>query len=886
MARKPRKCAFREAYRLVDSAERRVCVFDNGLTAILQRHGVAPVVEVRVYVRGGSAFEGRWTGTGISHLLEHCITSDGTERRDEREMGRLGERLGGLINAYTTIDHICHHVGTTRENMSAAVEIFADYLIRPLLSKAVFEREMGVVQRELERDRDDPETQLEEMLYEVSYVGHPLQYPVIGHRSGLLSLTHEDILAYHRQLHVPDNIFVVIAGDIDLDEAASVVARHFDAMERRARYDMVLPPVRPFIAPARAIRSMSVESATTTLGWLTVRDGEGDDIALDLLASVLGDSETSRLAKALKWNRELAYDVGILHDSHWHSRGLMQVTVQCDAAKLDSVERAVLDVFANIEQSPVTAAELDRARRQTLTAVRMQRETASGAATQMGEDFLASGNVDYAKAYESRVAETTVDELMRAAKRYLRPNSFVSATVVPRKRISRRSTAPAQTVTALPRVLKLENGLTCVLQPLPAAGFTSAHATFIGGLATETIETNGVHPLAVQMLSRGTRHRTGDEISEIFAAKGSGLAAVSGLSQLSCGFTSLAEDFDVLLEVLADALLAPAFDAKELAKLKPTHCDSIARSEEDWNAELIQFARLKFFDHSPYRLPRLGTIANVNRFTSDDLFHAHRETVQGGNGVLSIAGRFDVDAVEARVRRHFGAMHASTSRRRLIVEPEPVRSTDRLFIKRSSDEREVAGLFVGFPGLQVSDVQHRASVAVMETMLAGYSLSGGRLFAALRGGDRDMVYEIAPAGLIGVLPGHIAFVAGCEPDRINEVYAIVRAELDALRAHRYDEEEIDRARNMVIMGELDQLQSSSEYAARAGLDELFGLGFDDSERFLNEIRGVNLDAVSAAVDAYLCPATIAVVTPSPDLVDFGIAPTQDVAIQPPVASAP
>lgn len=872
MPRKPRIRRVREAYRLIDTPDRRVCVFDSGLTAIVQRHDAAPVVEVRVYVRGGSAFEGRWSGTGISHLLEHVITSDGTERRDEREMGRIGESMGGLINAYTTTDHICHHVGTTRENLSTAVEVFSDLLIRPLLSRAVFEREMGVVQRELERDRDEPDTQLEEMLYEVAYIGHPLQYPVIGHRTGLISLTHDDVLAYHRQLHVPDNIFVVIVGDIDLDEAVEAVATHFEAMQRRARYDMVLPPVRPLIAPIRAVRPMPIESATMTMGWQTVRDGDPDDVALDLLSTVLGESENSRLSKALKWDRELAFDVSVLHDTHWHSPGLMQVTAQCDAAKMAAIEKAVLDVMSELEHSPITTAELERARCQNLTSLRFQRETATGAATQLGEDFLASGNVNYASAYESLVEEVTVDDLMRAAKRYVTPRAFVSAAVTPKRRSVRRSSASARAGGGSVERFELDNGLTCIVRAMPGSQFASANLAFVGGLLVESEESNGISPLVSQMLTRGTPTRTGDDIAEVFAARGSGLSAGSGLNQMSIAYISSLGDFEPLLEVMADVALRPAFQESEINKLRPSLCDVIVRNEEDWNSELVHFARRRFFEHSPYRRSRLGTVANVKRFSREDLLMAHGDIVHGGNGVLAIAGSVDPKAVEALVRRVFADMPASRARRYPAAPPEPAIVQDRLFVKRSSDEREVAGLFVGFPGLSVADIEHRAAVTVLETMLAGYSLSGGRLFAALRGGDRDMVYEVAPAGLIGVLPGYIAFVAGCEPDRISEVYQIVKGELDALRSGAFDVEEVDRARNMVIMGELDQLQSPSEYAARNGLDELFGLGYDDSERFLAEVRSVTPGQVRAAAEAYLGPATIAVVTPAPEAVDFGMSP--------------
>ena len=80
---------------MVDSAGRRVIVFSNGLTAILQRHSVLPVAAVRVYVRGGSAMEGPWTGTGISHLLEHVLTGDGTTRHSEAQLLALGDSVGG-----------------------------------------------------------------------------------------------------------------------------------------------------------------------------------------------------------------------------------------------------------------------------------------------------------------------------------------------------------------------------------------------------------------------------------------------------------------------------------------------------------------------------------------------------------------------------------------------------------------------------------------------------------------------------------------------------------------------------------------------------------------------------------------------------------------------
>jgi hypothetical protein len=78
-----------------------------------------------------------------------------------------------------------------------------------------------------------------------------------------------------------------------------------------------------------------------------------------------------------------------------------------------------------------------------------------------------------------------------------------------------------------------------------------------------------------------------------------------------------------------------------------------------------------------------------------------------------------------------------------------------------------------------------------------------------------MAYEVGSASLIGLEPGYIAFIAGCEPGRVSDVYSIMRSEIDALRGGRVDPPEVDRARSSVLIGELEQLQAPADYATRS-----------------------------------------------------------------------
>ena len=99
--------------------------------------------------------------------------------------------------------------------------------------------------------------------------------------------------------------------------------------------------------------------------------------------------------------------------------------------------------------------------------------------------------------------------------------------------------------------------------------------------------------------------------------------------------------------------------------------------------------------------------------------------------------------------------------------------------------------------------------------------------------------------------------------RVKQVCDVIREQIAGMRAGDFSDAELERARNMVVAGELDRLQSPGELAARMGVDEVVGLGAADWAAFLEEVRGVTCEAVIAAARQYLRRATIVVATPNP-----------------------
>jgi zinc protease len=259
-----------EDRRLVDAYDERVSILSNGLTVILKVHRAAPVVSVRMYCQTGSLYEQEYLGCGMSHLFEHLLHATTTTTRTEEESRLILDQIGGNTNAFTSYDVTCYYINTGREHLTTAVGLLGDWLTHPTWPQQSFEREWGVVQRELERDADNPARQLFQLTMETMYRVHPARFPIIGYKPVVQTLKKEDIVGYHARMYVPDRMQVCIVGDIDLDETLAVVAKEFPGFARRPVPNITLPAEPEMVSPRFASKRMKVEAALLNLAWPTI----------------------------------------------------------------------------------------------------------------------------------------------------------------------------------------------------------------------------------------------------------------------------------------------------------------------------------------------------------------------------------------------------------------------------------------------------------------------------------------------------------------------------------------------------------------------------------------------------------------------------------------
>lgn len=860
-----------ESHRIVDRPDERVSVLSNGLTVILKTHRTAPVVSAQLFCRTGSVYEQEFLGGGISHLLEHLLHGSATTTRSEAESREILNALGGNTNAYTSLDVTCYYINTGREHLEPAVNLLADWVTHPTFPQDAFDREWDVVQRELERDLDDAGRQMFYLMLETMYREHPARYPIIGHQPIVQTLTKEDIVGYYRRTYVPDNMLISIVGDIDLAETLAVVGREFAGLARRRMPTITLPEEPEMVTPRRAEKRMRVNAAMLQLCWPTIPLTHPDLYALDLLSHVLTQGESSRLARTIR-DAGLTYTIDSMSWTPAWGPGVFGISARLDPAKIETAAAAIREQIEELQQTNITPEELEKAKKQKAAEHVFASQTAESIARMMARDYLAIGDAHFSQAYVANIQQVTADELRNMAARYLDPQRMATIAILPEDHPSAVAEGPAETEAQAVWKIVLDNGLRCLIRPDPTSPVVAIQLFSFGGVLCEDETINGLSNLAGLLAPRGTSTRTASEIADFFDSRGGSLTGGSGNHTLFFRAEVLKEDFEQALEVFADVVVNPTFPEEELRQYRPRVLDAIRRIDEQWRSELFAFFERHYYGDSPYRFHMLGSEAVVEAASREQIEQFYRRRVNGPQSVLAVFGDVQPAEVEALVRKWFADLPAEAAPLPTVAE-QPPRTNPELYVRAKSPERRAAGIQIGFTGMTLDQAADRVVMDVMDTIISGYRFPTGWLHKSLRGGDRGFVYEVHAVNRPGVLPGYFGIYAACQPEKVNEVYHIITEQLDKARAGRFTEEELERARTMIVTTELMQNQTNSDRAMQAALDELYGLGYDYQDRLAERVRAVTLEQVRQIAAQYLTVPVVAVVTPEPDKIDLGMEPT-------------
>lgn len=859
-----------ETGRLVDEPGRIVARLENGLTVIAHENHNADLVTVRMYVRTGSIYEQEFLGTGISHLFEHLLMGGTTKNRTEAQIEHELDTLGGISNAYTWKDITAYYITTQGKNMSQALDLLGDFVTNPAFPENEFEREWGVVQRELEQYKTDPDRQLHYMTFENLYLEHPARFPVIGHQQALQHLTRQDVIDYYNRMYVPDNTVVVMVGHFDAEDALQVAQDKFRDFKRRPVVNITLPDEPTQTTPRTRLKYMNVPACMGSIAWPTVRLTSDDLYALDVLAYILGHGQQSRLFQRLVLEEQSALSVSCASFTPDWEPGIFEVRLRARPDTYEQAQQSIAEEIDKIRTHPVSNEELHRVKRQKIADHEMSHQQIDDIAEDLAWSYMGTGNAYFSRSYVDNIQKVTAEDVQQVARTYLVDQRICTTAVLPEAMKPQREEETSQTAAANVEMITLDNGLRVVLGPRDTGNIVSVHMFFLGGLLSEDASTAGTSNAMAEMLLRGTTSRTADDISEFFESRGASISASAGRNTFYLRSDMLRDDLPEALNVIADVALHPVFPEHEWSKILPMLLYSIERWDDNWSSELSAYFHQRFYQESPYRFRPSGRHDVVSNLTVEDLQQHYNKYAHAGNAVLTIFGNFDYAQTLATVKHAFADMPAGQAQGPLHLEDEPAHCGTQVYVKHSKHEG-TAGLRIGYGGLRLTNTHDRYSMLLLDAVTSGYYYPGGWLHNALRGlGGQDLVYVVHGFSFAQLGPGYFGIYAGCQPEKVNDVYRIIMENMDKARRGEITQAEMDLAKEMIIASELIEEQTAASQGFRAGLDELYGLGYDWQNKHVEMIRNVTRDDVVDAANKFLHDPVVAITTPEPDIVDLGV----------------
>ena len=852
-------------------------VLPNGLTLLFRESHLAPVADLQIWAKVGSADENN-DEAGLAHFHEHMLFK-GTERRGVGEVAGEVEGAGGRINAYTSFDVTVYYATLPSDALSVGLDVLVDAVRNSTFDPAEIDREIEVVLEEIRRSEDSPGHVLTEAVFKEHFQKHRYGLPILGPAESVSSFNREKITNFWKSWYTPNNMVVVAAGDFDAKELAKEVAAQFEGAEpgQKQRARQAEPRQK---SPRTIILKRPFERMKIDLTWPGTSFHQDDATYLDLLSFVLGECESSRLV------RRVREDMGLVDriDSSSYTPldpGVFSLNLDVDVAKAHQAITASMLEVERIRSRPVSREELERARANFLASEHFERESVSGLASKLGNFHVIGGDWRSEERYFELLKSATAEDLQRVAQKYLSPEQLTAGVLVPEaadvvldeasinaaiqagiesckrevlapKRVKQVKTNGAAAVAgtsksaskgkvksaAEPEIVSytLDNGAQLHVKARRDIPVVAVRAAFLGGLLAQTSETSGICHFLTSTWMRGTRSRSAGDFARAMEDIASEIDGFSGRSSLGLTLDVATDQFEPALDLFTEVLLEPGLALEEIEKERRETLATIDRMEDQLSAQAFALFARTHFDTHPYRMPMIGTRESVRGIDQAMLREHHDRLIVGNNLSIAVSGDVDPDEVAAGISRRLTALPAGQS-----FESElPALDTAPTEIRREKVEKDraQAHLVMGFRGVSVSDPDRQA-LDVISQILAGQS---GRLFLELRD-KKSLAYTVSAMSVEGLAPGFFAVYIATAPEKVEAARSGMLEELTRLVGEAPGEQELQHAKRHLTGNHAIAQQRNAGHAGHMALDALYGLGPGANQKYAAAIDAVTQDDV-------------------------------------------
>jgi zinc protease len=573
------------------------------------------------------------------------------------------------------------------------------------------------------------------MYHQLFPQGHPYYGDVIGSHADVEAARIADIRDFHQQFYTPNNASIAIAGDFNPVKLKALLTRYFGPIPKGPAVEPVHVVTPPITQQKRVTVTDTVRLPQLIVSWLTpaafTPGAEDTDVAM----FALGGAKASRLDQALVYKTQVAQRVtcGV---RALKLTGVAECTVTAKpGVKLEDLEAVVWSEIAKLQADGPTAKEVQAAKATELSQkiIGLQRLGGfGGIADTLDEYNQYTGDPGYLPKDIAATEAVTIASAKAAAVKYFNKDSAVVISCVPGKKVLNdvprspentdadvkivnpytdafeaaqdwRKTVPVAGPIPVfhlpvPKTFSLSNGMKVYYVQESSLPILSASIAIRAGSESNPVDKGGVATLTAQAMGEATTTRDLTTLSEDQERIGTRVGVNATMDSASAGMTVLTNHTNEGMELLADVVQHPAFNAEDVERLRKQRLVGFAQEGDSVNAIAARVGpKLVYGDH-PYGAAPTGTVDSVQKLTRDDLASFYANHYGPADSALVLVG--DVTEAEAHriAERSFGAWTGKASSA-MTIPPAPEMQRTHVVIvdKPGAPQTDLMMLAIGLP---------------------------------------------------------------------------------------------------------------------------------------------------------------------------------------------
>ncbi|MGB9236469.1 MAG: pitrilysin family protein [Terriglobales bacterium] len=862
---------------------------NNGLQVILSEDHTLPLVSVNIWYHVGPANEkaGR---TGFAHLFEHMMFEGSQHVGSKAHFSYLEAAGATEINGTTNFDRTNYFETVPSNQLDLALWLESDRMgyLPGKLDIQNLANQRDVVRNERRQSTENtPYGLVEEGLYHLLFPkDHPYYPVVIGSHADVEAAKLEDVRDFFRQYYTPNNATLVIAGDYDKNKVRALVEKYFGTIPQGPAVPKIAANTPAITSEPRATVTDQVELPRVYIGWITPPVFKPGDAESDLFSVILAKGKSSRLYKSLVYEKQIAQDVAAsVEETQLGSIFELQVTAK-PGVKSEDLEKAIDAEMDKLRQDGPTAAEVDRARNVTETSLIGELQRTNGVANRLNYYNHYAGTPDYFSKDLARYDAVTPAAIRKVAQTVFAQNASAVVYGVPgEKKVTdvpktsdeenkRQAAAAGESKSAMadepwratppapgpppkfslpvPTQFKLANGLTVLLVERHNLPIVAASLFSMSGTELNPVAKPGLSGFTASMLLEGTTSRSALKFAEDADQIGASLDSDAGYSSAYQTLFALAWNAGAGFDLLADAALHPAFDAKEIERVRSRRVTAVLQENDDPSTLGFRTVDQELYPNSPYGFSILGTEASNKATTRDDVLAFWKQGYVPSNAVLAVSGDLTEDQLKEFANKYFGGWSGPPFTTKAPITPAP--PAPSVFIL---DKPGAPQTFLAVSGLGASrSTPDFVPLEVMNNALGG--LFSSRINMNLR---EQHGYTYGAFSNFQYRRGVGPFVSGgsIRTDSTAPAAAEIFKELKRIRESELTADELQKSKDSFSKSLLRNFRTTEEVSNTIGLQFVFGLPMDYYRGLPEQIEKVTAaDALRVARD-YIHPEQMIVV---------------------------